>query len=302
MIVAMWITTALAGDGPWALQPGASSAYFGTYQQRFRKVDTTGGGESLEDGVVTNAFTGVVTLGLADRVEVEAGASFARSRHLDPASLACTRPGRPEDFCDLSQGLNATQLSVKGLLLDEAQLRPLSVALSGRFRSTDWVNGARGRLTALGEGQSDVGAVLSAGRTATLGGRGWYRVSADVGYWYRFALALEPKVPGDDIQANLAALVSPTGPWAIGPNLDLLYRLQGTDLSMDVDLSSPNGFASLQVAQLKAGGTASISGSQGLTVSASAYGTLWAMNNPTDAYVVAVGVGYYRPPGGRGSE
>jgi len=295
----LWTTLAFAGDGPWSVPAGASNVYVGTYHVRFRNVDTAGGKVSLDEGVATNAVVGVLSLGLTDRIEVEAVASVARSRHLAPDSATCTREGRPDDFCSLSQGLGPAGLAVKGVLLDEAQLRPLSVSLTGRLRSSDWVSESRGRLTALGEGQTDVGAALGAGRTATLGERGWYRVSLDVGYWNRFALERAPKVPGDEVVSTFAALVSPTGVWGVGPNVDFLLRPGGSDLGQEVDLSSPNGFASLRVGQLKVGGTAAFIGERGVTVSVSGYGTAWAWNNPTDSFVVSAGVGWYRPPGGR---
>lgn len=299
----IWLTATLAaaGDGPWALPAGASNVYVGTYYVRFDTVDTQGGAVGLDEGVATNGLVGVLSLGLTEQIEAEASVSAVRSRHLDPGSATCTRPGRPDDFCALSQGFGPGSLSVKGLLLDEAQLRPLSVSVSGRLRSSDWVSEARGRLTALGEGQTDLGAVVSAGRTATMGDTSWYKVHLDVGYWHRLPLEGPPKVPGDEIVARMGSLMAPTGVWAVGPVVDFLLRPSGSDLGQEVDLSNPNGFASLRVGQLKVGGTAAVIGERGVTVSVSGYGTAWAWNNPTDSFVVSAGLGWYRPPGGRAS-
>ena len=294
-MIALFLSLAFAGSGPWTLAPGESNVFLGLDQVRYGKVDTVGGVRDLGGGVSAVSLKGVGTVGLRDGVELEAVLPWTRARHQDPSSALCNGPGRSDDFCGVTSSLGTVQVTAKGRLLDEGQLRPVTLSVAAAVRSAEASSETRGRLTAIGEGQTDVGASVSVGRTAGMARAGWYRASAQVGYWYRLPLATGPKVPADDLDADAAFIMSPVKAFALGPAAAMFYRLGGEDLSADIDLSDPNGFASLQAAQLKVGGQVAVFGQGGLTLSAAVYATAWARNNPTDTTTLSVGLGWYRP-------
>jgi hypothetical protein len=287
------VVAAMAGDGPWTLQPGDTSLYVGVDQVRYAHVRTNAGVRDLGGGVSAVSAVGVATIGLLDGFDLEAVVPWVRSRHLDPTSDLCTGPGRPSDFCATTSSLGTVRVMAKGRLLNEGNLRPVSLSIAAGVRSSEVASEARGRLTAVGEGQSDVGATVAVGRTAGVAKAGWYKASLQAGYWYRLPLANHPKIPADDLVADAAVIVSPVRAFAVGPAVSLFYRLWGTQLGEDIDLSDPNGFASLQASQLKVGGQASVFGAGGLTLSTGVYATAVAKNNPSDTLSFSVGLGWF---------
>jgi len=294
------ISVAWAGGGPWTLDAGASNLYLGLEHARYASVRTARGVRDLDGGLTAISATGVATLGLFEGAEFEAIVPFSRVRHQRPDGDLCAGPNRPADWCDVTTSLANVQLAVKGRLLDEAALNPVSISVAGLVRSGEAYSEKRGRLTALGEGQTDVGAQVSVGRTASAMGAGWYRASATVGYWYRLPLdTSDGKVPADDLVAATSMVVSPVKRLGIGPIANLFHRLGGDDLGESLNLTDPNGFAALAASQLKVGGQVALYGDHGLTVTADLLATVWARNNPSDAVGIGVGIGWYRPRGGR---
>lgn len=295
----LWLlSVAFAGDGPWTLDAGASNLYLGLSQYRYQTVKVGGGGTAdLDGGLSSVSATGVATVGLMPHAELEAIVPVTRVRHLHPDGELCTGPNRPADWCDVTTSLANVQFAVKGRLLDEAALRPFSLAVVGLVRSGEAYSEKRGRLTALGEGQTDIGAQVSIGRMASAMGAGWYRASLNVGYWYRLPLDTEQgKVPADDIVASSSMVVSPTRVLGIGPVADFFYRLGGEDLGAELDLTDPNGFAAVASSQVKVGAQAALFAERGLTLTATVVTTVYAKNNPSDTMGIAIGVGWYRPP------
>jgi len=292
----IWLlSVAFAGSGPWTIPSGSTNLYLGLDQVRYDQVVTPSGRRDLDGGISAVAAVGVFTVGVLDGVELEVVAPWVRSRHANPDGELCTGASRPDDWCDVTSSLGNVRFGIKGLVLDEAALHPVSIALGAHVRSGEAYSQTRGRLTALGEGQTDLGASASIGRTGGAMKAGWYQAGATVRYWHRLPLTTTPrKVPADELDADLTAVISPVARLGMGPLVSMFYRLGGDNLGQDLDLTDPNGFAALAAAQLKVGGQIAVYGDRGLTVTAGAAATVWARNNPSDTLVLSVGLGWYR--------
>ncbi|MCB9677764.1 MAG: hypothetical protein H6737_21860 [Alphaproteobacteria bacterium] len=285
---------ALAGDGPWTLNPGETNLFVGVDHFRFSgfrdglrtKVD-------LGTEIASTAVSAIVTRGLVKGAEIEVRVPYERTRATDPEGEFCTT-GPRADFCERSQGIGDMAALVKVRLLDEAALRPLSISLAAVFRTGEAYSEQRGRLTKLGDGQTDVGAQIALGRTGRLH-KGWYQLSATGGYYYRFPHDPgPPKVPSDETAADLAVVVAPLRWFSIGALGTGFNKLDGTTVSA-APLDTLDGFAGLAGAQIKVGGKLALHTEDNITVSMGALRTVFAKNNPRDTLVVSLGVGMFVP-------
>lgn len=161
-------TEARAGSGPWALSQDDGSVYFGadyTRWSRFAGGEGSFVGEPTEVGtaVTRTDVGGQVTYGLLPGSEFEIGLAYAWSGvsrfDAEPCDLL------PDAPCATVSGLAPPEARLKVLLLDEFAGRPLSVAFGPTFRFGDFTRPDRHRITAIGDGQTDLGGFLSAGRT-----------------------------------------------------------------------------------------------------------------------------------------
>lgn len=290
------IPSAWAGGGPWTLPGGAQNLYVGLSQSRF---STLQGDEDVQElgEIQGTTLMAIGTIGLLEGLEVELSLPWQRTLQMDQASSVCLSKARPRDYCASSTGIGPLQATVKGRILDEGALRPVTVSLAAVLRNGTPTADLRQRLTAIGDGQTDVGAMASLGRTGSLQNNGWYSAAATLGYWYRLPLPTDggDKVPADQVEYAARALVAPVRRVGLGPVVAGFHRLGGIEFS-ELSPSDPNGFPALQAAQLKLGGELLVSGDAGVSLSISALQALWARNNPRDTRVISMGLGWYAEP------
>ena len=241
----------------------------------------------------------VGTIGLMDGMEVELAVPWTRVNHLDPAAGPCESEVLPSDFCSSSASLAPLQFTVKGRLLDEGALQPVSLSVAALLRVGNTTAQYRDRITSTGDGQTDMGLSASLGRTGGVGSSGWYRLSVGAAYLYRTPLADTggQKVPADQVEFTVGGLVAPIARVGIGPVVTGFHRLGGLGLS-ELEAGDPNGFPALAASQAKVGGELAVRGENEITLSVSALTTVWARNNPADTRVLSVGLGWYQAGSG----
>ena len=163
----------------------------------------------------------------------------------------------------------------------------LAVTASGR--SGEAYAATRDRLTTLGDGQTDLGVGLEAGRTDVLG-HGWYRVSAGLRYWYR--LPVRSAEVHDQVDWQIVGLIAPVGGIAFGPAVHAFTRLGGLSLAQ-ADFGAPDVWASLDARQVQVGAKVCLfAQGDGPTLSLSVLQTVYARNNPADTQVISAGLGW----------
>lgn len=295
-MVLMGLSLARAGAGPWSLSPGDLDLYLGTESRRSTTLtDSTGTDDALPGGgVSTIGAVGIVSVGIASRVEGSLQLPAYRSRSLDNTDEACDELGL--QGCRTSQGLGTLSLRLKGLLLDELYGPPLSVAISGELRMGDLTAPTRARLTALGDGTTDLGAFLSAGRSGGLGSEGLWSAFAEAGYRYRFPnTTLDGEaLPGAEWLGSLEALLGPSQTWIFGPAVYALVRPQGFDLE-DAEVTGAERFVGLNTVNVQGGGKLILRSSAQWSVSLSALRTLYSRNGFGDELIISAGIGAWRP-------
>jgi hypothetical protein len=265
----------------------------------YRYTTFTGGDSStkrpLATGVTGAGLIGVWTTGMANDVELELMLPFESVRVNDDDAAFCM-VDRPKDFCTSTFGLGEVSANIKWRVVNELYSSPVSVSVNGGLRSGEAYAGRRNRLTTLGDGQTDLGAGLAIGRTATLG-RGWYTAVAEGRYWYRFPNATPDsgKIPADEVSWVTEAMLSVHPRFSFGPAIYGYHKLGGIDLE-DIDFYSINSWSSLQGEQIKVGAKFGLySDGKGPTVSVTVLRAVTSKNNPADLTSVSFGLGFYRP-------
>ena len=298
LIVAVGLcpVTAMAGGGPWTLGGGQSNLYIGGDYYRYARFQTPAGEQELPTGITASGLTGVWTVGLAYSLEMDLKLAFESVRLNDPRVPVCTDPDAPVDWCEPTANLGDLAARLKWRFVDEAYGAPVSLAASLAARSGEAYSPERGRLTTLGDGNSDLGTGLSVGRTATLG-KGWYTVGVDAWYWYRFPNRRTGvgKVPADEVGLDGEAMLSVHPRFAVGPAASWFTRLGGVDLSLDrMDRTDPDAWNALRASQLKLGGKLGVYAiDNGPTLSAAVLTTVAARNNPVDTLAISLGIGWF---------
>ena len=282
-------------EGPWTLQPGAHKLDVGALSYRYTRYDAGVAATALDTDIIGMELVGVWTYGLFDGFELQARAPYESVRVGDPRSPVCREAPR-QGWCAPTAGLGDIALQVKTRLIDEVHAAPISVSGIWGMRTGEAYSATRGRLTTLGPGQTDFGGALTIGRTDVLGA-GWYRASGSLGYWYRVPHVTAPeKVPADELQYDLHAALAPVPLLSLGPAMCGFTRLGGVDVAA-ADLSHVNGLASLNAAQLQAGGKLGLHapGSRG-TVTLAVLRTVAARNSPDDTVMIGLGLGWLLQP------
>ena len=297
LVTALLSPEARAGDGPWTLGERDQNVYIGFDYYRYAAFnDGKGNVLDLSSGLTASGLTGVYTLGLAPGFEAELKVPVESVRVNRPdEDAACANPPR-KDWCTPTVGVGDVAASLKARLVEERYVSPVTISVSLDIRSGEAYAGRRGRLTTLGDGQTDVGGGLSVGRTDLLG-QGWYRVAATSHYFYRFPNGEYDgtKVPADEITYSLTSTFAPWSRFGLGPVVYGFERLGGVDFA-DRDPALQDAWASLDAAQLQVGGELGIyARSGGPTLSFAVLRTLAARNNPSDTLVVSMGVGWFAP-------
>jgi len=289
---------ARAGDGPWALSQDDRSVYFGAAYTRWSRF---AGGEGSFVGEPTDVGTSVtrtdvggqLTYGLLPGSEFEVGLAYAWSGVSRFDAAPCDV--MPDGPCATVSGLAPPSARLKILLLDEFAGRPVSAAFGPTFRFGDFTRADRHRITAIGDGQTDLGGFLAVGRTGGLGS--WsYAAFAEGGFRYRLGVGTVGghKVPGDEWDAALDVLVQPRNELAVGLAVDLLVRPVGVDFE-EIDVEDPDRFTSLSVTSLKAGPKLIVKSIENTSFVVSSLFSVYGRNNPVDAWTLGVGVGRFVP-------
>jgi hypothetical protein len=289
--------TASAGSGPWVVGEGNGTIYSGLESQRLTNLAITVDDERLVipvgEGLSTFGVKAIGAWGLTNRIEIEGEVPWYRVHANRSDSQLCADLGLRA--CATTKSIGLIRLSGKYLVFDELLGAPVSVSIGGEARFGDFTEDTRARITNVGEGTFDLGTWLSVGRTGALGSIGSYSVYTDLGYRYRFAKTTtfpnftgNLRVPGSEYEARIASLVSPNPYFGVGPAVNVLWRPRGLDWG-EVDLTDPDRLSALRVFNLRAGGQVILRSRGGISVSASAFGTVWTVNNPSDVFVVSLG-------------
>lgn len=289
---------AMAGSGPWVLGEGNGALYLGVEAQRLGSLAITVDDERVVvpvgEGLSTFGVKAIGAFGLTRRVEIEAEVPWFRVHANRPDSQLCADLGLRA--CATTSSVGILRLAGKVLVFDELLGAPMSVSVGVETRFGDFTEDTRARITNVGEGTFDVGTWLSLGRTGAFGNLGAYSIYGDVGYRYRFpktrsypGLMGDQRAPGNEYEGRLAALLSPNPFLGFGPVLNALWRPDGLDWG-EIDLTDPDRLGALRVFNLRAGGQIIVRSKGGISLSANAFGTVYAQNNPTDVLAVSLGV------------
>lgn len=291
----LFVATALAGSGPWLLGPGDQSVYTGVEVQRLTRlhVVTDGdGGDTVIDvgeGLSTFGVKGIVTYGLLARTELEIEVPWYRVQANRRDAQVCIDLG-PRS-CATTQSVGLLQVRAEGLLLDELAGSPISLSLGTHLRYGGFTAPTRKRVTNVGEGTTDLGLVLSAGRSGGLGA-GYWLAYVEGGWTYRFpttdSYPSNQVAPLPEWTVTGEALLAPDLRFALGPSATWVYR-DGLDW-YELDLADPDRFAALGVQNLRVGGKVIIRNDTNVAFSVGALRTVYAQNNPTDAWIINAGL------------
>jgi len=296
-LVLGFASNAFAGGGPWVLGVDDRSTYVGlsyTRWSQFSGPDGKSEGDVLDLGAAfTRTDIGAdVTYGIARRTEVEVSGTLAFAAVSRDGGGVCVEIERS---CHSTLSPSPVSARLKTQLLDELSGSPLSVAGGLTFRFGDFTRDTRMRITAVGDGQTDLGLFASVGRTGAVGN---VSVAANLDATARYRLALSKstgnKAPPNEIQLTTEWMVYPVPSVSVGVAADWLQSLGGLDFD-EIDLADPDRFAALSVTSAKVGGKLNVRSLENVTVSVSAFGTVYARNNPGDFFTLGVGVGTFRP-------
>ena len=287
------------GNGPWTLGDGDISMYGeAQYQQWQRAAGATGEAMSIGNRVLLTRLNAGFSYGLLPGVEIEGKLGLAISTTSDPSLGLCA-----EFSCKSLTGVLPIEAKLKWQILDEISGPPISLAIAATTRMGAHTAGDRHRITSYGEGTTDFGGLLSIGRAGGLGSIG-YAIWADIQYRHRVpvGIPLAPDATGSEIGAIPADEIVLITDWmllvtnqiSIGPTLDFLYRIDGTTLA-EMSPLQRDSIASLQAKVLKVGAKAGIRSSTNTAINIAFLYTVYARNNPSDLFLLSVGVSGFKP-------
>jgi len=292
--------TAAAGTGPWVVGSGQASLYVGVESQRLTRLATIVDGKrdvvDVGQGVSSFGVKGIASLGITDRVEVEAGLPWWTVRANRPDEPICAALGL--NACDDVRTVGVLAVRTKALVLDEYFGAPLSLSLGAELRYGDFTANTRERITNVGEGTTDLGPTVAVGRVGSLGGDSFFSTYLEAGWRYRFpttraypdAPTGQTRAPQPETWALTEFLAGPTPWFSLGPSASFLTRA-GLDWG-EIDLNDPDRLAALGVTSVRAGGTLVVRNQSNLALSASLLTVLHARNNPTDVISMNLGVSF----------
>jgi hypothetical protein len=291
----LWtLAPAQAGGGPWVISQGDASIYAGTSLERFGHLAISSGKYAedvitVDDGVSKYGLHGQVTYGLLPRVELELTLPWQYNRFNRTDGEVCASLGL--QACNTTTGFAPIRGRLKLQVLDEFYGAPLSAAVGLGLRQGQHTAPERARVTNLGEGTADLEAFASAGRSGLLG-PGFWSAYVDATWRYRFPNTYSDDlvaVPGSEALVDAEFLAGGPPHLSIGPAFSMFWRPWGQDFE-DVDLDDPDRFAALQAHAVRVGGKAILRSSDRVVASLSAMWTVAAKNNPSDVFVLGVGV------------
>ena len=282
-----------AGSGPWVIGDGEYSVYVGGEVQRLERLQVVlPDGESdvvdVDQGLSTLGGKGIITVGAQGRFEAELTVPYVRVQ-ANRVGGVCESLGG--DACQTTQGIGIITARGKGTLLDELYGAPITWAVGTDVRFGHFTTEDRHRITNLGEGTFDIGALTSIGRGGVIGNTGAYYTGYVEGIaWYRAPNTRsyigneasnfrEVSAPSAEVQGT-ARMLFGWRPWfSLGPDLLYYSRPGGLDW-WELDLGDQDRLAALRFSSLRVGGTVIIRARDNISFSASALHTVHARNNP----------------------
>ena len=296
----VFATSAHAGSGPWVIGTGQGNLYVGAETQRLSKlqIQDSGGADAevidVGEGLSTFGLKAVGTVGLSPRFDVQAEVPWYRVIANRPDHPLCDALGM--GACNTTESIGLMSIRGKGLILDELFGAPFSLAAYGEVRIGTFTAEERQRITNIGEGTTDTGLGLTAGRSGGLGS-GYWSGYIDAGWRYRWpttrtypAFEGDRSVPGDEWTGLAEFILSPTPAFGFGPSLSGIYRPNGLDFKQ-LDLTDTDRFAALRIANARAGAVFIVRNPQSnASANLSVLRTIAAMNNPTNVWVVGAGL------------
>ncbi len=290
---------ARAGSGPWTLSEGSSSLYLGTEYRQLRHIapdgEWFGDGSDLGTSIRFVTVQGVVSYGLLDRFELEATLPWVYAHASRPDAAVCYALG--QSACGKVESVGLIDVRGKVRLLDELAGPPVTISVGPVLRIGEFGHTTRARLTAITEGQSDVGAFAVLGRSAGLGASGWWSGYLDAEYRYRIP-NIEVggvKIPSDEVASSAQVMVSPWGVVAFGPELFFDARTGGESLATKDD-ADPDRFASLKYTLVQYGGKVIVTSNRRWSAIFGATGTLYARDTASDLWSVSAGISWQALP------
>lgn len=287
---------ARAGSGPWVVSEGDLNLYSELEFQRIDEFVISADGQTVDvidvdDGIETFGAKAIATFGLRDRIDLEIDVPWYRVEANTLGGPICTTLGL--QVCETTEGVGVIGTKVKGLVLDELAGAPVSLSVSGVARFGAFTNDTRSRITNLGEGTTDLGAMMAVGRSGGLLD-GFWSGFVDVGWRHRFPNTTfrQTNVPGGELVADAEFLAGAQRWWSLGPSVSLLWRPQGYDWA-EVDLTQPDRFGMLRVTTLRGGGKLVLRSSERTALVLSGLTTFVAENNP---FVYSFGAGLSMQP------
>lgn len=312
MLALLLLGETLAGSGPWVIGAGSRDAFFAIESQRLTRlaIQTAPDEETVIDvgeGLSTLGAKGIFTYGLRPGFDLSLTVPWYRVIASRPDDPLCADLGL--SACQTTQGIGILSVQAKGLLLDELYGAPVSLSLGAEARYGSFTASDRERITNIGEGTFDLGPVVAVGRSMGLGSDGAYISAwAEGGYRLRASNTdsypgTSTGVPGGELHGDASLLLAPSGWLAVGPMLSGLWRPSGLDW-YQLDLGDIDRFSALRVYNVRVGGMAIVRTAElpdipsSLAFTCGVLRTVAAMNNPTDATIVSVGLSINQPAGG----
>jgi hypothetical protein len=294
--VIFWVGQALAGSGPWVVGEGGITVYVGTEAQRLENLAVQVEGERdvvpVGEGLSSFGIKGIGTVGLGSRIDLQLSVPWYRVQTSRPDHPLCAALGL--GACRTTQGVGIIETRLKGMALNEFFGAPFSLAVGAELRNGDFTTPTRERITNLGEGSFDLGPFVDVGRTGALG-EGYWSAWIEGQFRYRLpttrtypGLEGEGIAPGSEFAASTEWIFGPKTYVAFGPSASAIWRPFGLDWG-ELDLSDPDRFGALKVAQARVGATAIVRASK-VTGALSVQRTIFAYNNPTDTLFVSLGL------------
>jgi hypothetical protein len=297
------VPSAWASSGPWVPGPGETQVFVGGDAQRFSNLKVTDeNGDAVvipvDEGISAVDLKGIASYGILGKFELEGSASLYHVyANREDGAVCNTVLG--EGSCATTDSIGILTFRGKGLILDELAGAAISMALGAELRHGAFTARDRERVTNTGEGTFDAGAFLDVGRVGGIGSDGSWAAYLELGGRYRFPNTTsylsvagdEVSVPGNEWFGQLDFLVSPRFPVAFGPEIAGLWRPAGLAW-YEANLADEDRFGALKVALVRAGGKVIVRNRLGTSFVVSALGTVFAWNNPSDVFLVSMGVGF----------
>lgn len=289
-----------AGSGPWVLGQGDHTLYLGLEAQRFDHLALAAGSGAddvtqVGGGVSTWGAKAIATVGLLPRLEAELALPWYEVRQNREEASPC--PELSLGACETTRGIGVIRARAKLRALDEILGPPVTLSFGLEAQLGQATADDRARITNLGEGTLDAGAFGVVGRSGSLGGGGGYWSSyLELGGRYRSRNAELGGIeaPGAETWGEGQFLLAPGGRLAFGPEASFLWRPAGVDVEdmladpeivLDIDR-----FSALRIFTAQAGGKVLVRCSDRVTANAGVLHTLYAINNPTDVWVLDLGI------------